>query len=256
MRNAAALGFEPGTEEYESYVRDVTLKPLVNIGGQETERQKKYGGSIGTYYGELYTSLQGASREGRKQSANLDRLDQLLDQTETGFGREFILKALKLGETLGFETAGIETGVAPGEAAMALSNEMALQLRNPAGGAGMPGQLSDKDREFLVSMVPGLGQTRGGRKLLIEARKKLAKRAEEVAALARKYHQKNGAIDAGFEGELDQWSERNPLFTAEDFTAREKVRLPAPKSAAERDSLAPGTYYQSPDGQVRRTAVR
>lgn len=256
MKNAEAMGLKPGTPGYDQYLRDVTLKPLVNFGGQETERQKKYGGSIGTYYGELFTGLQGAAREGRKQSANLDRLDQLLDQTETGFGQEFILKAKKLGETLGFETAGIGTDVAPAEAAMALSNEMALQLRNPAGGAGMPGSLSDKDREFLVSMVPGLGQTRGGRKLLIRARKKIAKRAENVAKMARKYHQKNGAIDAGFEDELAEWSEKNPLFTAEDFSTREKARLPTPKSAAERDALASGTYYQSPDGQVRRTAVR
>ena len=128
MKNAEALGLTPGTKEYSQYVRDVTLKPLVNIGGQETERQKKYGGSIGTYYGELFTGLQNTAREGRKQSANLDRLDQLLDQTETGFGQEFILKARKAGQTLGFDTAGLGTGVAPGEAAMALSNEMALQL--------------------------------------------------------------------------------------------------------------------------------
>jgi hypothetical protein len=39
------------------------------------------------------------------------------------------------------------------QAATALSNAMALELRNPAGGAGMPGSLSDADRQYLQSMI-------------------------------------------------------------------------------------------------------
>ncbi len=146
--------------------------------------------------------------------------------------------------------------VAPAEAAMALSNEMALQLRNPASGAGMPGQLSDKDREFLVSMVPGLGQTRAGRKLLINARKKMNRRAQEVAARARAYLRDHGTLDTGFEDELADWAEENPLFTADDFTMRERARLPSPQTEAERDALPPNTYYVDPNGETRRTPLR
>ena len=139
---------------------------------------------------------------------------------------------------------------------MALSNEMALQLRNPAGGAGMPGSLSDKDREFLVSMVPGLGQTRAGRKLLISARKKMNKRAQDVAARARDYLDTHGALDSGFERELASWSGQNPIFSTADFTAREAARLPHPTTKVARDKLPAGTYYVAPDGKIHRTPLR
>jgi hypothetical protein len=102
------------------------------------------------------------------------------------------------------------------EAAQALSSEIALQLRNPSGGAGMPGAMSDADRQFLANMVPGLATTPEGRKLMIETATKLAQRDKEVAAMARKYRQKKGNIDEGFYDELAQFSSAKPLFGKSD----------------------------------------
>ena len=98
------------------------------------------------------------------------------------------------------------------EAAQALAGEIALELRNPSGGAGMPGAMSDADRQFLVNMVPGLATTPGGRKLMLETATKLANRDKEVAAMARKYRQKHGNIDEGFYDELARFSAEKPLF--------------------------------------------
>ena len=218
--------------------------------------QKKFGGEIGKYQGETYVGLQRGAAAARQQDARLDRLDQLLDQAETGFGAEFLTKARRAEAALGWNVIGGHENIAPAEAAMALSNEMALQLRNPAGGAGMPGSLSDKDREFLVSMVPGLGQTRAGRKLLISARKKMNKRAQDVAARARDYLDTHGALDSGFERELASWSGQNPIFSTADFTAREAARLPHPTTKVARDKLPAGTYYVAPDGKIHRTPLR
>ena len=75
----------------------------------------------------------------------------------------------------------------------------------------MPGAMSDPDRRFLVEMVPGLANTPGGNKIIIEALERKAKRDIEVAKMARAYTKKNGTMD-GFSDELAAWSEKNPLF--------------------------------------------
>ena len=51
-------------------------------------------------------------------------------------------------------------------------------------------------------MVPGISQTPEGRKLLIDARRKVNERSIVVAKMARVYAQRNGQLDAGFEDEL------------------------------------------------------
>ena len=64
----------------------------------------------------------------------------------------------------------------------------------------MPGAMSDKDREFLVSMTPQLSTTPEGRKLMIAVQKSIAKRNREIAKDARDYARKNrGQLDVGFE---------------------------------------------------------
>jgi hypothetical protein len=89
---------------------------------------------------------------------------------------------------------------------------MALQLRNPSGGAGMPGALSDRDVQFLRAMVPGLAKTPEGNKLIIETARKLSQREIQVAQLARDYRKKKGQLDEGFYDQLKVFSDANPLF--------------------------------------------
>jgi hypothetical protein len=76
----------------------------------------------------------------------------------------------------------------------------------------MPGALSDKDREFLASMVPGIEKTPEGRKQILDTAKRLAKRQQEVSKLAREYRKKNGSMDEGFYEVLEDFSSKNPLF--------------------------------------------
>jgi hypothetical protein len=98
------------------------------------------------------------------------------------------------------------------EAAAALANQIALEMRNPAGGAGMPGALSDKDREFLVGMTPNAGQTAQGRKMLIDSYVAVQKRNQQVAEFATKYEKKYGRLDSGFFDQLTAWSSANQMF--------------------------------------------
>ena len=172
-----------------------------------------------------------------------------------------MVEVQRLAKMFNIDMSALPTNVAPIEAAKALSNEMALQLRNPAGGAGMPGAMSDKDREFLTSMVPGIGQTPEGRKLLIDARRKVNERSIVVAKMARVYAQRNGQLDAGFEDELQRYSEANPLFSKDDLNNRERARLPQlPVDKAKADKmfldLPPGSYFKDPQGNLRQKPMR
>jgi hypothetical protein len=100
------------------------------------------------------------------------------------------------------------------EAAASLANAAALELRNPAGGAGMPGAMSDQDRAFLQSMTPNMSQSAQGRKQVIDSYIAVQTRNQQVADFARKYEAKYGKLDNGFFDQLSQWSNANPLFKA------------------------------------------
>lgn len=179
----------------------------VNLPPQQTEEQKKVGG----FYGDTYTDLQKAAIQAPAKIGKLDQIETLLNKAYTGTGAETWLDLKKAAQGLGL---GIDLpeNIGAAEAAKALSNEMALQLRNPAGGAGMPGALSDPDRQFLVSMTPGMAQTPQGRKQLIDAHRKIAERDQDVAKMARDYRKKNGQIDEGFFDVLAEYAEKHPLF--------------------------------------------
>jgi hypothetical protein len=127
-------------------------------------------------------------------------------------GGKFSQTGLELAKA--FNSAGLKVDprLPNKEAASAMANEMALELRSPAGGAGMPGAMSDQDREFLKSMVPQMSQTAEGRKSIIDSRVKVMERENTVAGMARQYRQKYGKLDESFFGQLQEWSNRNHLF--------------------------------------------
>lgn len=188
-------------------------KPNISLavnGQQETEFQKR----VGKEYGEQYSNIMNAGRQANTTISNLERLDQLLENVQTGKFKPTTTELKKSAKALGFdlEAMGITDDVAPVEAATALSNQMALEMRNPAGGAGMPGALSDADRAYLQQMTANVSDTPEGRKLKMETRRKLAQRDREVAKLAEDYRRRNGTFDEGFYSELAEWSDQNPLF--------------------------------------------
>jgi hypothetical protein len=180
--------------------------PLVTINQkQETAESSKVGEMFGTEYG----TLQKSAVESGATLAKLDRMSQLMDGVQTGKLTPAITQVQALGESLGIT---VDKNLPAKQALEALSNEIALTLRNPSGGAGMPGAMSDKDREFLQSMTPGIGKTQEGNRLIIETAKSLAKRSQHVAKMARAYRKKNGHFDEGFFDELQTYSDAHPLF--------------------------------------------
>jgi hypothetical protein len=199
--------------------------PLVTIGGeqQETAFQKR----LGQEMGDQYANLLKADMNAPATIGKYERLSGLLSSVNTGKfkGATTDLKAAAKSLGIDLNALGVADDVAPAQAARALANQIALELRNPAGGAGMPGAMSDKDREFLIASIPGLENDPAAIGKMIEYRVKLAKREQEVAKKARAYRKKNGRFDEGFYDELQEWSEKNPLFPA--------AKSPAPAPASE-----------------------
>ncbi len=141
-------------EQFDAEIRRKN-KPLVSVNNnnnQETAYNKQRGKDFATMAGDIDKG----GRAATSKIASLDSMEAALSNPNvyTGAGGEEVTKIKRVAQSLGFEVEG----VAASEVVASVGNQMALELRNPAGGAGMPGAMSDKDREFLVSMVPGLAK--------------------------------------------------------------------------------------------------
>ena len=176
------------------------------VNKQESEEAKVVGGG----FGKTYNDVQNSGFVASGKVAKLDRLEQLLTGVETGKITPSLTTLAGYAKEFGIE---LDPKLDVKQAATALTNSMALEMRNPAGGAGMPGAMSDRDLAFLKETVPGLGNTPGGNRLIIETQRRLAKRDAEVAKIARDYRAKKGTFDQGFYEELARFSAANPLFS-------------------------------------------
>jgi hypothetical protein len=213
-KSLKAAGIDPASPQGRSLLQSYAVKTAthapaatqnVTMMGEREEAKV-----VGKGMGEKFLEIQNAAMSARGKINNLSRLETLLSGYETGrltpLGKDIASYAASVG-------INIDKNLGNKEAAEALSNEMALLMRNPSGGAGMPGAMSDADREFLRNMVPGLSKTTGGNRTMIETQRRLAKREVEVARLASEYRKKNGTLDPAFFDELQKWSDANPLFS-------------------------------------------
>ena len=206
--------YYPATGEYRTVKG--TKPPLVQMGPEQTEFDK----GLGREGAQAYTGLQKAARIAIDKRSRLDMMSKMLDGIETGRGEPTIMEMKKLANTF-LPGSALKSLVdidklAPQEAFQSLTNAFALELRNTAEGSGMPGNMSDADREFLVDQAPTLSKTKGGNRLVIEVWKRRAQRDIDVAKLADDFRIKHGSLTPkdkpSFESHLRNWSEQHPLF--------------------------------------------
>jgi hypothetical protein len=164
---------------------------------------------ISENYGKIYNDLQNASMTNPSKISKVKRIGSLLGDFEGG---KFSATGLEIGKALNSAGIRVDPKLSNKEAAEAGTNEVALELRSTADGAGMPGAMSDADRQFLKNMTPQMAQTADGRKMIIESRVKVMERETEVAGMARQYKKKYGKLDEDFFSQLGEWSNRNPIF--------------------------------------------
>lgn len=170
--------------------------------------------TIGEFEGKLFSETQAAAKNAAKLAQDYGSLDTLLQNVNTGKYKGTTTDIKKAAKTFGIdlESIGITDDVAPVEAARAIQNQIALSLRNPSAGEGMPGAMSDQDRNFLNQIPPGIEFTPEGRKIAVKIQNKKAERARELAKMARQYRKENGGFDAGFEDLASAYNAVNPLF--------------------------------------------
>ena len=166
--------------------------------------------SYAKFYADTFTNTQSAGLTASSGLQKLDRIQQLMQGINTGKLTPAGMEVAGYAQSLGIP---LDPKLGNKQAAEALAGQIALELRNPSGGAGMPGALSDNDLKFLRSMTPGLAQTPEGRNSIIETKRKLLERDKDVATLARQYKRShNGIIDDGFSQALQDYSTSHPLF--------------------------------------------
>lgn len=231
---------------------------ITNDMRQETEEDK----AIGKGMADQYLKIQQAGLDAPHQLAKYDRLANLLEGLKTNRLAPTFANIASIAEGFGIK---LDPRLGAKQAAEALTNEIALTLRNPAGGAGMPGALSDADREYLRSMTPGLAKNPEANRLIIETATALAQRDREIAKLARDYRRKNKHLDEGFYDAIEDYANAHPLFakaqknsvatsTEADDSADDTVSAPSAPSIPSADDAAatePGTvsFYSLPKRQ-------
>lgn len=182
----------------------------------ETEENK----AVGKARGESYAGIIKAGMDSGQRIAKLDAMTNLLGGVDTNSVTPIGMKVSGYARAAGLN---LDPNLPQKQAAEAISNELTLAARSTAGGGGMPGAMSDADREFLKNSVPNLSQTPQGRATLIEINRRMAKRDAEIAALARQYRARTGTFDEGFQEILSKYANERPLFADLQQSAQGKT---------------------------------
>lgn len=200
---------------YFDFIKDARAAGKSEVVVNLPPMEKKYDETIGKTMAERFETIQQGGIEARNKMATYQALANALDAAGyTGFGAENLLALRRAAQAVGLSGDKLDEKIGAAEAARAIGNQLALKLRNPSGGAGMPGALSDKDREFLVASTPGLTKTPEGNRRLIDVAMRLEQRNVDVARLAMEYARQNGGrLDVGFYTALQDYADQNPLFS-------------------------------------------
>jgi hypothetical protein len=142
---------------------------------------------------EQYKGAQSTLETAQPKLGTIEVMGQLLDQINTGKLQPALADIKGWADAFGIAVPGIEK-LAPAQAFNALANQMTLQARSTANGTGMPGAMSDADREFLRQMVPGLEKQKGTNRALLDIMRRLTLREQEIASIKLRYFDKYGTM--------------------------------------------------------------
>lgn len=199
-----------GLMEYQTQLK-AAGRPSTNVtvSGDKAGAQE-----MAKLHAKTYDTLRNNAAGADQLSDQLDVIEQAIKTgIQTGYAGDQLQYARRLGATLGVANAD---KAAAGELISAVSNKLALAVRSPGGeGGGMPGAMSDADREFLRDTVPGLLKTPEGNRQLIAVMRAAARRHQVLHEMAVDYaQQNNGQLDAGFDRQVREYVKANPLSSA------------------------------------------
>jgi len=177
----------------------------------QSAEQKAYGETRAKGFAEQASGVQKGAQTGASMLRNLDELRTLYSDPNVAKGAlaESFSGLKNVGASFGIDMKGLSSE----QAAQAITNKMALDARSTADGGGMPGAMSDADRNFLKNLQPDLSKSPEGRVKIMDAMQKTAQRQIDVARLATEYEQRNGRLDAGFDKVVREYAAKNQMFT-------------------------------------------
>lgn len=188
----------------------------VGLGTQQSPADKAYSEGAAKAAQEQYQGLQNAGMRAPGLISQYQRLGKLLEDFDGSRLSGTGLQIAQMAKSIGLD---MDSKLGNKEAAQTITNKLALSLRSTANGEGMPGALSDSDRQFLMSSVPRLEQSAQGRKMMIQMQVAVHQREAQISKMARQWQQRYGRIDAtnpstgkSFYDNLQEWSDRNRLF--------------------------------------------
>lgn len=200
---ATQQGFKGSFFDYKTALKKAGATNVnVNTG------EKSYDTKLGGAYAERFLEAQKAGQGALGEMATLDTMEKLTQDPGfySGVGAEKFVLPLKQAVS---RFGGDPNAAASMETFRALSNKNVLDTMGGSLGTGF----SNADRDFVVGQVANLGNTPEGNRQLIAINKKVARRKQEIAKLARDYSEANGGrLDAGFDRALANFAEKNPLF--------------------------------------------
>lgn len=183
--------------------------------------------AVGKGFGESFNEFMGDAKKARSELGTITRMSSLLRNTPTGKLTPILTDLAGYAESLGLK---VDPKLGEKEVIRSLSSQMALSARSTGEGAGMPGAMSDADRNFLVKMVPGLANSPRANEILLETMRRIAQRRIETARLAARYRQERGTFNSGdFLSYAEDYFKDKNMF--DDFTGRK----PAASSRSEDD---------------------
>lgn len=151
-----------------------------------------------------------SGRVARNNVTQLQILAPMLEKMPTGPIYNTMLNGAALFKQFGLDVGEIGRQVGPAQASEAILNRMALAVRNPAGGEGMPGAMSDPDREFLLRTIPNLSKSPDGNKMLIKIMTALEERKVNEATIVNKMQSANMNSNQ-IRDALSQYAQKNSL---------------------------------------------
>jgi hypothetical protein len=210
-----------------------------------TKTETAFGQAFGKGEGEAASAL--ANDVGSAAASQLQQLDALKSAVaalqaaggDTGALAKIGLQATQIAQGLGLDPAalGLPANAGPAETINAISNRLAMEARNPAGGAGMPGAMSDADRAFLSQTVPNLGDSPQGMAMKVDIAAKAAARKAEMSAAWNAYPDQTQAGWSKFKQDWKKYTDANPLFGA-------SAAPPKPEATPQSQAPKPGDIQE------------
>ncbi len=203
-RNAAALGLVPGTQEFNDYIREVSVRKPdttalnVNTGRQFTPEEKKVGESRATRIDKTYFEPAAKASE---TITNINQALAILEQNPdvAGLGAEAILnlKSLVGGIVNAFgvdpEKLGIDLDkINDQQVFRSIINKLVLDQTSKLKGA-----LSNKELDFSGKATAQLGTTAEANKVILAFQKQAALKVQIMSNEAADYFSENGTYGRG-----------------------------------------------------------